>query len=569
MNKFLLIALTFVLTSTLFAQKPEKIKYKGYFNNIPAYQLNINGYSTSYNIPDWTREILKKDTLDLQIKGFTKGSDLTIVFYCSEPQIKATVEEETKTVDNQNVTLYYSLVTATSENRLLILNKDGLPVEIITTEPDLTWANEKGFKKGNRAEAAKELESAKKSSSEKVKRGYFKALAKAYQKELDNRYSHFQRDETIRVFSIKAKKFDYNDFNEATQNFVDATSNPDLNSEANIHKINAAIKVWKQYEDQYKPDKKDKVCDDNIDEIYFNLSMGYLALGHGEELKHYWEKCQSVKGNYTAEGYAQNYLPQMIENYNTYLAKKDEPFKPLDLSNPEQKYNNMILLKGFLNFYFTQKHGNLGVIADYFPSQPQYVKSVKTIKTFDEGTKESIKQTYAPYGKITNMVYSVEGGMEDDKTRTYQFNYSNDIVTSVILNGNSRLFEISYENGDISKIEHLYSNNRKIVYQFSKAEPGKTEIKITMVDGEKSQESKRINWIKYDENYNITGMYFSPFSTREIKYDSNGNIIELTASNLADNLVTAPFTVIIDAKGNATKSETKGMTAISDFEYIF
>nr|WP_319399623.1 hypothetical protein [uncultured Carboxylicivirga sp.] len=569
MNKFLLIVLTLVLTSSLFAQKPEKIKYKGYFNNIPAYQLKIDGYSTTYNIPEWAREIITKDTLDLQLKGFNTGSDLTIVFYCSEPQIKATVEEETNTVNNQKVTSYYSLVTATSENRLLILNKDGLPVEIITTEPDLTWANQKGFKKGNRADAAKELESAKKSSSEKVRKGYFKALTKAYQEELDNRYSHFQRLETMRVFSIKAKKFDYNDFNEATQTFVDATSSSDLNSESNIEKINAAINIWKEYENQYQPGKKTKVCDNNIDEIYFNLSMGYLARGQGEELKQYWKKCQAIKGNYTAEGYAQNYLPKMIENYNIYLVKKDEPFKPLDLSNPEQKYNNMILLKGFLNFYFTQKHGNLGVIADYFPSQPQYVNSVKTTKTYDEGTKETIKQTYAPYGKLTNMVYTVEGGMNDDKTRTYQFHYSKDVVTEVILNGNSRLFEISYENGDISQIQHLYSNNRKIVYKFSKTEPGKTEIKITMVDGDKSQESKRANWIKYDENYNVTGMYFSPFSTREIKYDSNGNIIELTASNLADNLVTAPFTITTDEKGNATKSETKGMIATSSFEYIF
>jgi len=413
------------------------------------------------------------------------------------------------------------------------------------------------------------MEKAKKANNETVKKRYIQALAKAYQNELDNRYSEVTKETTMRVYTIKPKKFDYTEFNKASQSFIEVTSSENITTAESVEKIKAAIEIWKKQAAEYQPGKKSKICDSNIDEINLNITMGYLALGKGDQLKEYWNKCLSMKGNLTAEGYARYFVEPMIENYDTFIAQKDEPLKPLDLSNPAQKYNNMILFNTFLNFYFTEKHGNMGVIANYFPSQPQFIKKSTTTKTFDEGTIEKIKQSYAEYGKMKELIYSVEGGMNDDLTRSLSFKYSGDFISDIYLNGNSPLFHITYTNSNISKIEHFYSNNRKIVYDFTKAEPGKTEMRITYMDGEDKKESRRVNWVKYDNHYNVTGMFISPYSTREIKYDENKNIIEIIATNLADNTVTVPFSVSTDAKGNATIIEAQGMKITTEYEYIF
>jgi len=115
MKKSFLLSLLMVAT-TLLAQKPEKNKYKGYYQNIPTYHLNIDGYNLSYNIPDWVEEQLNNDTLNLELKGYNKGKDISLIFYCSEPQIKASVEKETKKVNDQTVSSYYSLSQSSNCN---------------------------------------------------------------------------------------------------------------------------------------------------------------------------------------------------------------------------------------------------------------------------------------------------------------------------------------------------------------------------------------------------------------------------------------------------------------------
>lgn len=569
MKRIFLPLLTFILVTNVFAQKPEKQKYNGYFSNIPSRNLQIDGYKMEYNVPNSVMDLMTKDTLNLQLKGYNEGNDLTFVFYCSEPTLKAFVEDETKKVNDKQVTQYYSIITAESDNRLVILNKDKVPVEIIDIEPDLRWVNKKGFDRSKYSEAEADLKRAQNTNNDEVIKRYIKALIKAYQYELDNRYSKFTRNETMRVFTIKEKSFDYSDFNAATQSFIELTSNADLNSPTNIAKIKSVIDIWQKYESEYQSGKKNKVSDVNIDEIYFNISMGYLVLGQGEELKNYWNKCLSLKGNYTAEGYARNYLPLMIDNYDTYLAKKDEEFKPLDLITPIQKYNDMILLKTFLNFYFTEKQGNLGVIMNYFPSQPQFIKKIKTIKD-DGGTVETIEQTYSCYGKLKRMTYSVEGSIEDDITRDLSFSYIGDKISNVYMNGNAKLFHINYDDNEkITNIEHIFKNDRKIVYNFENTEPGKTELRVSYIDGEKTEENKHVNWVKYDVNYNVTGVYMAPYVTRQINYDTNYNIIELNAINLGDNTVTIPISITTDDKGNATISEFNGMKTTNSYEYIY
>ncbi len=569
MNKFYCLLMASALSISLYAQKPDKNKYDGYYPNIPIYQLSDIGYQFSQNSPEFVSNILEKDTLSLSLKGFEEGKGLSIVFYSSEPTIKASVEKETKKVNDQSVTSYYSLITAKSESRVLILNEHGLPIEAITATPNMKWVNTKGFSKGSYDEAKKDLESRKKRESNSVRTKYVRALIKAYQAELDSRYGIFARKSTMRVFSIKAKKFNYDDFNAAISSFIEATSSENVNSEASQIIIKESIAVWEKYASEYQPGKKTKVCDVNMDEINFNLAMGYLAMGKGEKLKDHWNKCLEIKGNMTAEGYAKYYLPQMIENHEQYLAKKDKPREPINLTSKEQQYNDMILLKTLLNFYLTEKHGNLGVISEYFPAQRQYLSSSKTVKAYDEGTKETITQNYTAYGKIESMIYTVEGGMNDDKTRRYSFKYNKGHVSEVVLNGNLRLFSIKYANGLISEIKHHYSNNRSVTYKFSEAETGKTEIRLVVADGEKVQESRRINWVKYDENYNVTSVYISPYLNKELKYDQYGNIIEMTAVNLADNTFTMPLTVEVDNKGNAAKIESKGLNVTSTYKYMF
>jgi hypothetical protein len=99
----------------------------------------------------------------------------------------------------------------------------------------------------------------------------------------------FAKAEDLQIFTIDSKKFDYTDFNEASNNFIAATSTPDISTDANKEIILKSIAVWTKNLGEYTPDKKGKISDKNIDEIQFNLAMGYLAIGDGEKFSEFWK----------------------------------------------------------------------------------------------------------------------------------------------------------------------------------------------------------------------------------------------------------------------------------------
>ncbi len=115
--------------------------------------------------------------------------------------------------------------------------------------------------------------------------------------------------------------------------------------------IKKSIDVWSQYAQEYQPGKNTKVCDLNIDEIYYNLVMGYLALGEGEGLNNSWKKCLEIEGNSTAEAYAKEYVERMVGNADVYIKNKGKGFEPLEIMTDKKRYNDMIFLKGIFSVY--------------------------------------------------------------------------------------------------------------------------------------------------------------------------------------------------------------------------
>ncbi len=612
MRKTIAAVLTLLLSVNLIAQKTERIKFEGYYNNIPSQRLDISTYSFEFASGISKSFDQKASDINITLDGFEKGDDLRIVFCSTEPQLTPRIVEEQVMVQDVAKTKYTAKLEARANTKIILVNKDNQIIDYFDVEPDYKWIDNEGFDKWSRADAREELKRVN-SSSERTscKNKYVSQSIKAASLQLNKRYGKGAFQEKFRVFTIKPKKFDYTDFNEATQGFINAISTPDINSDANTKAIDHAIATWSNYESQYVDDKSSKVSNTNIDEIYMNLAVGYMVKGDGENLKKYWAKCKEFKGNLTAEGYFTWIVEPVLDNYEQFLAKGNQPLQVIDnnqLLSETDAFNNKVFLNGLFSAYLTSKVNLLYVEDQFAPNYLFLGKHEKTIK--HKHSDLTINQTfnYGAFGRISDITFKTKYGKDEDvellketqlvhsdTTLHYSFEYLDNQIIEVNSN-DKKLFEVEYyEDGLISNVIYYGMDDRMVIFELGeKDENGNIEMRVDML--KTSTRESVVNEkasIKLDADNFISDIRVAPYTTKKrvkriengktiygtvnlmrlgthrVEHDANGNVTKFRYSDFADNPVEVTITNTVDEYGNATQSSSNISEVTNTYKYIF
>jgi len=551
------------------AQKIEKIKYEGFYNNLPIMQMGAKGYHIRYSLAPRAKAEIEKGALQpIKIQGLTEGDDFPIVIYIGEPTVSVNVETVSNTVNNQVVNSYFNRLTIACDAEAIILNKEGLPLHTIVPVLTSFYTQNDGFTKSNRGEIEAESAAFLKKNEAFGKGNIIQGIYKYFEQELNNRFGQFVKTESFRISGIESKKFDYTDFNTATTAFQKATETAAINTPENKTVIENSIQVWTRYAEEFKEDSKAKVNEDNIDEIYFNIAMGYLVLGDGEHLKATWEKCLSIKGNTGPEFYADKYVSVSLWGYENSITDTNLNVNKT-LVSADVQMSNMIILNGFINHYLTQKQSNLAIVVNYFPAKYAFVSQFSSQRVFSESITENYTIHYAPFGKVSQLKYNVEGGIGDEKQLSLRFEYGEYGVTHIYKNENKLLFTMSYKDGQLSEVNYLPNSSKQVKYTLDYSTPHEIEFNVTIITNGVAEAEKTNTFLTYDDTFNITAMSLFPYSFHNGQYDANGNLIEMGASDAADNPVKIIYNYELDSKGNAIHSTTKGISQKNEIEYLF
>lgn len=563
---FLYLAICVIMGS---AQKIEKIKYEGFYNNLPIMQIGEKGYHIRYSLaPSAKTEIEKGALQPIKIQGLTEGDDFPIVIFIGDPTVSVNVETVSNTVNNQIVNSYFNRLTISCDAEAIIMNKEGLPLHTIVPVLTSFYTQNDGFTKSNRQEVEAESAAFLKKNEAFGKGNIIQGIYKYFEQELNNRLGQFVKTASFRISGIESKKFDYTDFNSATIAFQKATETADINSPDNKKVIENAIEVWSRYASEFQADKKAKVNDDNIDEIYFNIAMAYLVLGDGEHLKTNWEKCLSIKGNTGPENYANQYVSVSLFGHDNSITDTNLASSK-SLVSKELQMSNMIVLNGIINHYLTGKQGNLAIMVNYFPARYTLISQFSSQRVFSESTTEKYSIQYAPFGKISQLQYNVEGGIGDEKKLSLRFVNGEFGVTEIYKNENKLLFTMSYKDGQLSEVNYLPNSSTQVKYTLDYSTPHEIVFNLTMITNGVAKAEKTNTSLTYDDQFNITAMRLAPYSFYNGKYDDNGNLIEMGASDAADNTVKIIYNHELDSKGNAIHSTMQGISQKNEIEYLF
>jgi len=568
------IVFLFSLAKISVAQNPKRIKYKGYYKNIPVFDIHSLDYKYYGKYGNYVEDIISKDSLTLYLKGFDKGDDVTIVFSCSEPVI-GTYTEKVDRLNKDVAPEYYGVITAEASSRVLFLDKDGEPFYSLVAEPDRRKFEYKGFSKSSPSEAEEQLQGMFNFRAALVKKGYVKQLVDAYQRELDDLLGKFAKENEFYIHTIDSKKFDYTEFNEASNDFIQATSSPNIDTDENREIILNSIDVWKKNLEEYSPGKKTRICDRNFDQIQFNITMGYLALGDGDKYSEFWQKCLDTRGMHTAETHARRYMPTLVANYKASVENKGKGLES-ELISENDKMESMIIVKGFVNSYLSTMFGNLFYVNDYFPANSDFVLSGKTaINSFDDETgnvTENLQYNYASFGKLGSLNYTTSGHPKGDKKYKLTFEYDRDTdkLSEITSNGKT-LFTFKYggDNGELSHIVYPRPNNETFVFRIDKVDEENIRFENIRVSGGETKLVTYNNWIEHTKDYKVTRLLLNGNGMFNIKRDSAGSIVEFQAVDPADNSITIPLEIETDYMGNAIKTKSRFSETESEFLYMY
>jgi len=546
--QFTLFVAIMLFSTIAYSQKVERLTFDGYLKNQPRYYLPEKPYTVKYAVSDWFKEEMKNKEVKLELKGFEKGKGYTIFFISGDPEIKKNV------LENMNMTTrateYKAVVKAESEARVMIVNENNELVYNIKIEPHQQMSKSEGLGvKSNKNEAQEQANDIAKNKSDYLKKMYVKEIINEYQDTLDAYFSSFSKPEKFRTFKVKAKKFNYDDFNTASETFKTACSSPEINQNAVLE----AIQGWEKCVQEYQPGKKTRICDLNIDELYLNLTQAYLLTEDFENVKKYWTKCLEFRGNGSAEGYVKRFLDIQLEHIAYYPKSKDN-FMPKALTNLNTKQNQALFFNLFLSHYFTQKTREFRIIQEYFPLNIPFLNSMEETINYDDYKTEKILAQYGLNGSPTSVKYSLTDH-DENTTKAYNFNlhYNDNKLQAVDLN-NSEKYKIEYEGDLMKKVYVNPGREKELIYVMNYDNPEKIMITVQYKKDGEYKESIRPYYVKFTENGDIKAYYLDVYSAREMVYDEKGNWVGIKGTNESTGQeYVEELKFEMDANGNCVK----------------
>ncbi|MGE0090740.1 MAG: hypothetical protein AB7S50_14805 [Bacteroidales bacterium] len=582
MKRFNFLPLVFLLFVGLFthAQKPERINFDGYIKNQPRLYLPNEPYSVNYDISDWFRDQMNKDSLKLGLKGFTEGDGYTITFISDDLVVAKEAKEEREMGTNKII--YKALVEARSYTKVQIITKDNKIAYEFSIKPNLFHAKEEGLgTKPTKEEALKEAEAIAKRNGDKIKRAYVREIVREYQDTLDAFFGKFNRIEKFSIFTIKPKGFNYDDFNVAAAKFQTACSTPEINTS----ELASAIELWEKCALEYVPGKKTRISDVNIDELYLNLTQAYLVKEDYDNAKKYWNKCTEFKGNRMVEGVVQKFYDQQLEHVAYYpVSEKNYAPKPIvaevftgeiiDQGAIEAFKNarsRALIFDLFIGYYLTDIQGANNMIQFYFPTNISNLKYMDANHYINKNTEETLSLSYKN-GKPNEGTYILSEDNKTVETQLLRFLYDGDKIISLLEDGVG-VVNIIWNGDDVKEIHFVKNKENKTIYTMNYENNNKVKIvERTIKAGKSNTNSNNIYIATFNENGNIINYYLGFYSVKKLLYNDQGvwnGISDEKNDGYTSTKFTLKFNVSTDDYGNLINLYTDDRSYVISRSYKY
>ncbi|MDX9696857.1 MAG: hypothetical protein RBT49_13790 [Bacteroidales bacterium] len=581
MKRLHFLPLVILLFVTLFAhaQKPERINFDGYIRNQPRLYLPNDPYSVKYDISDWFRDQMNKDSLKLDLKGFAEGNGYTITFISDDLIVAKDAKEEREMGTNKII--YKALVEARSYTKVQIITKDNEIAYEISIKPNLFHAKEEGLgTKPTKEEALKDAEAIAKRNGDKIKRAYVREIIREYQDTLDAFFGKFNRKQKFPIFTIKPKDFNYDDFNGAAAKFQAACAT----SEINTTEISEAIEMWEKCALEYMPGKKTRISDVNIDELYLNLTQAYLVKEDYENAKKYWDKCTEFKGNRMVEGIVQKFYDQQLEHIAYYpVSEKNYAPKPIvaevftgeiidkaAIQEFRKARSRALIFDLFIGYYLTDLHGEINMIQNYFPTNISNLKYMDANHYINKSIEEVLSLSYKN-GKPNEGTFILYEDKKTIETQLLRFLYDGDQFVSLLEDGIG-VINIVWNGDNVKEIHFVKNRENKTIYKmFYKSE---TELKIvaTIIKSNNSKPNNFLYYATFNEKGNLASYSLGFYDVKKLLYDDQGiwnGISDAKEDGTTSTKFTLNFNISTDNYGNLINLHTPDRNYIVSRSYKY
>lgn len=562
---FLLISIL-ALSLNGFGQKQEKSFFDGYLKNEPKEYIPEKAYTVKYATSEWFKEKIKEHSIDLELKGFTKGNGYSIIIVSDDPELVSDVIEDKNL--QTGTTTYKGVVKATSNHMIKIVTEDNELAYEFTITPKLFLARSEALGvKATKAEALEQNKEIIEKKSDYLKKVYVKELLNEYQEALDSYFGKYNKPVKYRIYKIKPKKFNYDDYNSATDKFISAVSSEIINKE----EISAAIAIWEKCKEEYQPGKKTRICDVNIDALHLNLAQAYLAKEDYENAKLNMDKCISIKGNSGTETMVNQFFAMQLDHFENYpISRKN--FSPKSMLNKNTIRNRNLFFNLILSYRLTETHREIRILQDYYPVNTSSLREVNALHYLDDYIQEKLIIKYNDSGAPISTNYKLLENKEVTKDYYFVFNYNEDKITSVDLNGRLK-YEIKYDGDFISEIHYNPGRSQGMIYVFDYSDPEKININVSYIMDGVEKESTSRNYVILTEEGYLKRYLLDVYSSKDQVYDKKGNLIGMKGENESTGVeYTINFISEFDDRGLVIKrklNETDEYYIERRYTYLF
>jgi hypothetical protein len=218
-----------------------------------------------------------------------------------------------------------------------------------------------------------------------------------------------------------------------------------------------------------------------------------------------------------------------------------------------KKLNNLFIFDFFINFELSQKNGNLSTLVDYMPDANNKTYSQITAQSNMGGYAEEIKFQYNDKGNIEKITYQVK-----DVVYTYDFVYEKNNLAAALIGGKKKIM-FTYD-----FLDRLQSITRQTA-------EGTMELKFILLEGQNKatikmfvirdglkNESKRNDYIAWNERYKMQEYNFDVYSGKNFNYNAQGDMVSFTYSNVMRDDNPASWEYTYDDNGNWIEKRNKG-----------
>ncbi|MEL7003306.1 MAG: hypothetical protein AAFN93_11310 [Bacteroidota bacterium] len=561
----ILISILF-FTFQLSAQSPKTGRAKINYTVYPSTPLPDgvhNFYVDIKNNTDYENITRKTDRSRIKILGSDKFNyvedstkadlrfDVTLIEARYDTSYSTIVSKKyTTETEYEETTRWRSILRVMMKTSLSLKEVKDQNILMSSIKEDTISVNSKSF--ATMAQAKQAFE--KKDITSVLSKNLYKLFTRAkrpFLNEVNDKFGYPRKTATFQIIEGTETTHDYSDLADAYEQFKGAAADQSRGRPVDEWYVRAenSIKIWEKAISEYNTNSsKARINDTNINYLYTAMAAGKFLFRKYDEAKAYMDKISEDYKNKSSIKKLYNAVRLQNERVGSRLTFAQG--KALATSDIE-KLNYLVLYQLYMNYELVEKHQNLQVLPNYFPSFANREMRQINLEGKSAGQQEKIEFAYDTEKALRKLSYSVNRG-SGPVVYNYDLVYSKGHLDGIEIGG-KRKVSFEYNNdGLINSIKRL-KNGAEFEYVFSLSFAGDAfNIKLFVTNNGQRRPSPRKYFVKWNEGHQLTEFNFDVYSGGSYVYNEQGDVASITVNTVNASGVEVEWAYEYDTKGNWT-----------------